>query len=478
MKFYTAVTAERGIRERRYAILLILLVISCGNFFAINQLLGIQDQSGNNIVGIRDLLLMSVLLLGVTQLRRVPRKEGLNPLKVCCLVFVAGIVPCGIVVALSGNAPLKTIAVELVALSAWGIPIVISVRDERTLGFIQKGVMWAGIAMAFGVLVEFLTRMNIRVVTNASMGAVHNRPFPVSWVQLSLALSYVTVPILTAPRIFRRRVMLYGIAVCVVLAAVLLTQSRTYLVGYAVSIAVFAGVSALVKGGPVRASGLVFLGAGFAASFVGAMSLGGAFGGDNFAAYFHDRYSVLFDVGAAEQHAEREARIKEAEYAVDMLDSAPVFGGGLAVVYRQSIYGIAFSQTTGNMVVDDGTLAHNIVVYFATRFGLAGTIFLAVFHIVVIVSLVRAVGDRSHLGGVGQALTVGLLNVLICAWFGNGFAMPYMSPVSMTAVALVVWYETQRGLQETLRHRDRMPVRLNRETTQPQRASLSQLARQ
>ena len=64
-----------------------------------------------------------------------------------------------------------------------------------------------------------------------------------------------------------------------------------------------------------------------------------------------------------------------------------------------------------------------------------------VFEFLILCALLRAVRDRSDLSPIGVGLTVGIINLMFCAWFGNVFAYSYATPVVMISVACLIAYE-------------------------------------
>ena len=185
--------------------------------------------------------------------------------------------------------------------------------------------------------------------------------------------------------------------------------------------------------------------------------------GGTFAQKYADRYSVLINSDAAEDYSANEGRILEAYAAIDRWKDWALVGMGFAPNYRQALY---FSTKRAQSAIyrDDGTGAHDIFVYFATRFGTMGLISMLLIHVITVRALLVAVKDRGEYRVEGQCLAVGTAALLIGSWAGNIFASPYGAPVAMSAIGMLCVYQ-RLVLLPSKRQQARFTARRTRQVT-------------
>jgi O-antigen ligase len=204
----------------------------------------------------------------------------------------------------------------------------------------------------------------------------------------------------------------------VVLAACLLTQWRTLLVGLVVGVIVLW----ILDRDPKRRTWLLltlltiplWIGAG--------ALLGERFLGKGFSEYYLKRYGVMKGVSEAIEYAPSDGRTWQYEAALQNTDEWLWFGVGFAGTY---------GDPSGEWWQTGG--ADSNLLYFAVRFGVLGILLLGWF-ILINIRLARG----SPQSDLHKSIAAGLLSLIACSFFGDVFASSYVTPVAMTAFSLLL----------------------------------------
>jgi len=411
-----------------YLYLVIALLVASSNLGLVNNVLAIKTGAGENLVGMRDILVGCLIVLGLRARGRFKTIE--NGALAGVIRIILWMTPLAALVGLiSGGEPLS-VAREFVMMLSWSLAIIVARRLQtpKQLRLVVNAFVVVALCLSIGVFVEAVTAMRLRVVTPTATDGV--RSTPSGWPIMMIGESLLFVHLLLETRTSAVTYALRGTAWLAIAVASLLTQSRTLVVGVLGSSLVFLLVGATKALGRIRFSRLAFI----CALSVGAvsfnMALGARFIRADFAKYYTTRYSVIGSLDSAVEYSNVDGRLEEAELAVPTILRSPILGVGLAAPNRELI--------DEN---DRGILVHNVYVHFATRYGIPGMLAFLTFEFLIFLALLRAVRDRSDLSPVGVGLAVALINVMFCAWFGNVFGTPYGTPPVMISVACLIAYE-------------------------------------
>jgi hypothetical protein len=415
------------------------LLLASSNVFLINNIASIKLSDGTNLLGIRDLLM--VALIGRSVLGRpsaIPR-IGRSPYVILCKVFVALTCVAAGVGLLNGGKPLW-VAREWITLFSWILPVVIApiLCHPRHLSKLILVVKLLGFFVSVGVFGETFVGMKIRFVTSSGVSEGVVRSTPSCWPLMMLSATVVMVELLGASRTSRAATAVNFVIWFTDIAASLLTQSRTLLVGLAAGAVVY--VLAMALGGRRFRIGWTLLCVGLLPlTWMLVLVVGQSFVRNDFVRFYTARYSVLESVDSASDYSEIDGRKYEAQQAFEATLRSPFYGVGLGSPYRET------SGRSFGAAEDPGIFVHNIYAYFGVKYGIPGLAVFVFFHWMILRSLIRSARDKSGMGPAGMILCVGLVNLLACASFGNVFGSTYMVQVAMVWLGGLVAYEALRG---------------------------------
>jgi O-antigen ligase len=414
--------------ESNYLRLVICLLVASSNLFLVNNVAALRNSAGENLVGIRDVLMALVIIKGLHW--RDGRLAGpwSSPYAILCLC-VAVLTPLAAVVGLFSGGQTIDVAREGVTMSGWCLPLAIApnLKSERALTTLANTVVVLSVLISLAVFFEAFTGMSVRIVTPVPIEAASIRSTPSCWPLMMLGASILLVRV---GRKGGRGKELQALLWSVVVVASLLTQSRTLLVGLCVSTAAYLLLSPKRT---IAGPWIVGLLAVVPITAPVVMAIGSTFIRYDFESYFTARYGVLSGVDSAVEYSEQDTRRLESDMAIPAFLNSPLVGVGLGAPYRDAIFvrGVPLSEQHE----DPSLLAHNIYVHFAVKYGLPGLLVYLIFNCVVFRSVYRAARIRLPIGGVGLGFSVGLVNLLACAWFGNVFGQTYMVQAAMIVLA-------------------------------------------
>jgi hypothetical protein len=424
-----------------FLVSVVFLLIASANLGLVNSHFGIKASDGGNLLGIRDVLMVAVLAIGLVQVSHPRRAVVQNPLSLLTLLIVV-LTPFAMIVGLFHEGPLLAVARDGFMMLGWLLVVVIAANllNRQSLRVVCTAMLLIGLAVALGVFVEAASAGTIRVVTPRNDVATLGRSTPSGWPMMMLSSSLALVLILTEQKAPVRATAFRLVTWVVVVIASLLTQSRTLLVGIGVSTIAF--LFLLLKNSPVRAKWirLLLLLVGIPVAVSAALILGNQFIRPDFSEAFVSRYSVLRSLDSLVEYSGEDARRAEVAVGFERYVESPWVGVGLGSEYRDFIPG--YDELLPRQLI------HNVLAFFLYRYGPVGLIAFLLLACRVFVSLDRALRDRkSGLGPLGAGLAVGIINLLVCAFFGNVFATTYGAPQAMAAVGGLVAYEHLRAAQ-------------------------------
>jgi len=425
-----------------HVVLVFFLLLTSCNFFLVNNTLAIKAGDANNLIGIRDLLVLITLCVCAVGGGTAPSggKGGGNALATAAW-WVVALAPLGAVCGLLAGGKAIDVGREFVTLASWALAPLLArnIRSTKQLRLIVDLFVLMGCLVSAGVFVETATGMAVHVVTPAGdVLATEVRSTPSGYPVMMLASGVLFARLAAGRRSASWRQSVRLVCWMVILLASLLTQSRTLLVGMVLShgaLLAFIRPKRLLRPGVLAA-----IGAAVTLSIGATFAVGELYIRPDFQSYYENRYSVLFSPETAQSY--RDPRSVEAELAMERLQSSPealVHGAGFGTQFRESSEGRIVGSRDGA-----GVFAHNIWVYFGAKFGLPGIVVFTLFAYQLLKSFLRAMRDSSPLGTAGKGLGVGMLNLLVCAWFGNVFAQAYNAQIAVVGLGCFIAYERLR----------------------------------
>jgi hypothetical protein len=407
-----------------YLALVACLLVVSSNIGLINREMSLQDGGGHNLLGLRDVLMVPTIFYGLFMSCRY-RIFG-NPLATVAvaLLCLTPIVAC---VGILFDASPYNVLSDGVTMAGWSLALILGryLQNTQRLTTMIRIMVGLGIAVSLGVLVEGASGGTIAVVTPATTALLETvRSTPTGWPMMMMACSFLMVSILQGPS--NRNVATLGRLGClgVIVVASLLTQSRTLLVGIVGSTIIYLTLCAVLAS--TRTKWHYVLGVAILAvtTLPVVYLLGQSWIRDDFTEVFVNRYSVLYSTDAAEGHLQDEGRMDEMKVIFgECFLQSPLVGFGLAAPY---------------MPDPDYTLVHCSFGFFFLRYGLLGLLLWLVF----IGLVVRSTAHFVHVGGPwrewGQALSLAMLNMVICATFGNQFTVPYGVQQTMIGLGALI----------------------------------------
>jgi O-antigen ligase len=435
-QYPVAVMTSGTVKRRRNPLffpLLFLLLVSSSNVFLINQRISIQDGSGQNMLGLRDVALVLTIMLAMPGRKALVQLTRLNSIRIC--LAVTGLTIAGAIYAILSGRSLFAVGNELSALMAWVLPVIVA-ANLKTLPSINKchmTLVWLGVIVSLLSLAEVMFKMPLvtgsaTATTLTQLSVATARSTPSCWPLMIIANGSLLVGLSTRRWKSVSSVVIRSVAVMMVTIASLMTQSRTLLVGMAVCLL---GAIVTAKTWRIRA---LLLGAGLAIPLMitVAAQIGASLLTPDFADYYMKRYSVLSGIDSASEYAGTDGRTVEIQAGLENWSAWFWLGRGVASSYRPSIY--------SGETADKGQMAHNVLLYFGTRFGVAGISLFLLFCGTICSMLYRAARSPDPHNSVALCLGIDLVSLLAASMFGNIFAMTYMAPVAMvTFGCLVAW---------------------------------------
>ncbi|HVO78451.1 MAG TPA: O-antigen ligase family protein [Candidatus Bathyarchaeia archaeon] len=414
--------------EWTYEKVVVFLLVILSAIGLPNKVFAIQLANGDNLFGIRDVLMAAVIVLGFIKgkahLRETAREALLRP-----GLWTLALVPLAVVSGLlNGGRPIM-VAREMIALStgwllAWSVAA--NIRDWRTIKRLLDLSLVLGLGVALGAAIEIASGNTVRIVSQFQQilfGGVP-RNWPEGFIFMFCAGSLAAAGLITDARTWKNA--------CIALAisfAFLLTQARGYFLSYVAAVYMVLAIARLAGSKwvktralvPLTVLALIAVGAGI---YTVSRLAGGEFVGPAI-----ERYQQL-----AEDSADR---IYELQMVSAAMSEHPLLGTGLGVAYREI-------ESTGE---DDifhhaDTLVHNILAYYLLKFGPLGLFLFVLFSARVVTSTYRLLkcGERGMETRYLLATYLFLFYCLIEAQAGNIFGdirqMPIVSVVLGLSVSL------------------------------------------
>ncbi len=230
----------------------------------------------------------------------------------------------------------------------------------------------------------------------------------------------------------------------IIFVASLLTQSRTLLVGLAGGFIAFILIAMVTKKQRLRMTGLGLILAAIPIIVGATFLVGERLIRTDFTDQFMARYSVLESVNSLVEYSKEDTRRTEVELGFKRYVSSPLLGLGLGSPYREQIY-ISFEDFQEE---DSAILVHNVFAFFLFRYGPLGLFLFSLLCVRFIWSLFQAFHDTTNCSAYGIGLSIGLVNLVMCSFFGSVFSSTYGVPVTMICIGTLIAYEEGRARTE------------------------------
>lgn len=420
---------DRPLRDH-YDIVLIALFGVSANLGLVNNIVSMSAGATENLFGIRDIL-MAVALSGVASVKRQQHTSYRSGI-VTVASFLLAITPIAGLVGLVNDASPLLAAREAITMLTWALVIVAPPRlENRTaLRRVCSAIVVVGVLVSAGVCVETFSGMRWRVVTPSPAALINLRSSPSGSPAMMLSFSMLLVSLLLDRSARARSTAMRTMGLLLVLIAALLTQSRTLFVGMVGGVLLTVPACLVYRFRAIRLLPLLAI-CGLIALVPGIVFyLGTQTVSLDYADSFTRRYSVLRSVQSAEEYSEIDGRREEAGWAVQAVLESPLLVTGLGAPFKRWA-----------LKPDNDIVTHQIFAFFLTRYGPLGVILFLAFSLYIVRSLYRAVKDKSPMAPLGVGLASGMVNLIICAQFGNVFGMTYCVQQAMIAVACLLAYE-------------------------------------
>jgi hypothetical protein len=407
-----------------YLFLIICLLVVSTNIGLINRHVSIQNADSENLLGLRDVLMIPIMFFGLFVARGKPVLN--NGLAAIAMAFL-GLTPIAICVGFLFGAQPYLLLSDSVTMATWGLALFLGqyLQDPERLGTLCRMIIGLGVAISVGVFIEGASGGTIALVTPATDAlATTLRSTPTGWPVMMMAASCLIASIVQAPRckmiVTWWRLSLLG----VIILASLLTQSRTLLAGIGLSTAMYLVLCGIFTAWRTR---WIFVTAvvGLTAIVIPiALLLGQVWMRSDFSEMFTERYAVLYSSDAAQGQMDDEGRLTELHTIVsECLPESPIFGYGLTSPY---------------MAGSDFSMVHCAFGFFFLRYGLAGFFLWLVFIALIVQSTAYFVRSTGPVWLLGQAFSLAMLNMVICASFGNAFGTPYGVQQTMIGLGALI----------------------------------------
>nr|UXE45413.1 hypothetical protein Hi04_10k_c4773_00028 [uncultured bacterium] len=416
-----------AIRWNYHRLVIVLLVVLSAIGLP-NKLIAIQLANGDNLFGIRDVLILAVIVVGLItgrdQLAIVLNAPLLRP-----GLWLTALLPIAVVNGLLNSGSPLMVAREMIALSTgWllALSVAANLRDWNLIKKLLDICTALGLGVAAGAALEIVTGNSVKIVSQYQQTVVEgvSRNFPEGIILVFFAASFAAAGLLSGDRKWKNTPI--AIAVCL---SFLLLQTRFYLVSYLASIYTVLVIARVTHSKwlktraviPITAAAIVAMGTGaYAISRMG---------GSELLESSVQRYQdIIQDAGD---------RIYELEMVTSAMRDHPVLGTGLGVAYRE----VEFSGEEDIFHHAD-TFVHVAPAYFLLKFGPLGLMLFVVFGVRVVMSTAKVtkLGEptisRKYLLAIHIFLLFCLIEALAANLFGDVKLMPAVGVILGIAVAL------------------------------------------
>jgi O-antigen ligase len=417
---------------RYFNLLLACLLITAANLGMVSNKIAIKMSTGQNLFEIRDVVIITMILLGALRGHRHLLAAARSPVIWPGLGIVVLVPIAASVGFMRGGIPI-VIAREAYVLGLWGLAWIIAANswDIRAVERAAGLVVVTGVLVGIGAAIEVFTGNAVQLVSSiqASLTSTLARALPDGAVALLIAAVFCYVSFITyeAPRTWRCFIL--AVVFLVLCVAVLVSQMRGVAISLAGAMLVFHIASWIGGRGAeylVRGTAIVTL---FAVTALVAYFLVRETAGQRRAEFAVERHAAVFGDRSTQ------GRRYEVEAAIRAWESSPVLGKGLGVPYRAALPG-SFGLSVER---DSRTDVHNSLAYLVLKLGLPGLALFLAFAVNVFRTLLLYVRlrDAGRVTGIGLPLATAIVSLLILSMAGTVFGTVLGMPITVVAVGLL-----------------------------------------
>ena len=392
-----------------YEGLLLTTTIAMSNLFLLHKVIALHSANGDNIFGIRDVLLIATLGIGFYTGHKRLRLMASHPL-VWPGIVIALLLPSAALLGLINGASSIEVAREAFTFAMWLIPLIVA-ANIATIAFFRllyKTLVVLGVLVAIGVILEVASFGALHLVSTIRQPVANlllTRVFPDGWVFMVLACFSSVVGILAK----RNLLWQCGIFLLTV-AAIVLTLQRGMLFATIGGISLLTVLVALRGDSDMRARRIAV-----PAVLVLLIGVGLMFAANQISPFLNGWLTTRY-VDAGEDLGGRSYELTKVG---EVFRADPVAGTGLGVPYRDPLPG-SFALGTQP---DDGTFCHNFVGYCLVKLGLPGSLAFFAFSFALLLRLWRYSFAQHPLEvrRCGLALSTAFFVLLVLAQSDNVF---------------------------------------------------------
>jgi O-antigen ligase len=416
-------------RSWSYKGLVLATMIVMSNLFLVHRVIALHSPNGDDIFGIRDVLLIATLGIGFYTGHRRLRQMAFHPL-VWPGIAIALLLPSAALWGITNGANGVVVAREAYTLAMWLFPLIIAANIGTAAFFrlLYKALVVLGVLVAIGVILEVGSSGALHLVSTIRQSAANQlltRVFPDGWVFMIFAVFSSFVEIIAKRNVPRECAVFF-----LNMTAIVLTLQRGMLFTTIGGMGVLTLFVAMrgdkdLRAGRVAVPAVLLLLVG--AGFVFAVSESSP---------FLNRWLTTRYLDAQRDLGGRSYELKKVG---EVFEANPVAGTGLGVAYRDPLPG-SFALRTQP---DDGTFCHNIVGYLLVKMGLPGALAFLAFCFAILVRLWRYAFAQYPLEvrRYGLALSTALFVLLVLAQSDNVFGDIRTLPVCGIGVGMLVGLE-------------------------------------
>lgn len=427
---------------KSYANFLILLVFISSNIGLISQNFSIQMANGNNLVELRDLIILLGIVVGVVKGRKNIAGALRHPLVwagclICLIAFI------GMIVGFFNNGDTITIVKEFYTLECWVIPLVV-VANINTRKEIDRIFIWLiiiGFMVVIGADIEALTNNAVHLVSSYSVGSVGtnfssqslSRSIPEANSMIAFTALVLFVYIVTSsgnPLNKNIRNLMVLLLIFILLSSFYI-QLRTSVAVFCLGMLIY--VFFLKKIERVNIKKILLLALLVVMIVISVVALYKILSNSvssNVAEVSLQRFKNLI------VNIEKDGRIIEYPFVFNIFIHHPLFGIGFGSDFRSTDLILKYGEPSATI--------HNCFSWFLIKMGILGVIPFTIFAIASVKSFIRNLRLQKKTQNLcGIALSLGLIGLLIQSLVGNVFALIQSVPIAMVIVGLVAANENE-----------------------------------
>jgi O-antigen ligase len=406
--------------------LLYLLFFLLSNIGIINHIIAIKRSNGDNLVGIRDLTIVVVIVVGLIRGAKEVRFAAGDQLLKPGLLIVA-LLPLAALLGWMRDGNPLTILQEMFAIGCgWLLALVIAanVKDWQTLKRLTNFSALLGAIVAAGSMIEILSLNRFQIVSSYQALMFYEtlaRNWPDGFVYMFATWTLAAVLLIVS----RKRLAWAAVTVFITLSF-LLTQMRSVILALVIAMVIMSFLSLGSHWFKVR--GLIAVGILLIVAVGVTVSMLSRMADSDFGSWAVERYENTFEDAAS--------RLYELEMVTESIQRHPFAGTGLGVAYRDPL-----PELSGDRIdKDGGTFVHNILAYFLLKLGPLGLVcFLAfAWRVLKTIRLLFRVREPTEPVFYALAICALLLCTLLQGQAGNIFADIRQMPIVSVMLGLLI----------------------------------------